>query len=43
LRVDGPECIDDDLALDRLYGIDNNGDGAGCKLLEALLGADVDG
>lgn len=42
LRVNQPECIDDDFALDGLDGIDDDGDGSWGKLLEALLGVDVD-
>lgn len=42
LWVDEPESIDDDLAFDRLDGIDNDGDGSGCKLLKRLLGVDID-
>ena len=42
LRVDQTERINDDLALDRLNGIDDDGDGAGGQLFEALLGVDVD-
>lgn len=42
LWVDESEGIDNDLAFDGLYGIDNDGDCAGCQLLEGLLGIDVD-
>jgi hypothetical protein len=42
LRVDEAEGIDDDLALYGLDGVDDNGDGAGCELLERLLRVDVD-
>lgn len=42
LRVNQPECIDHDFALDGLDGIDDDGDGSWGKLLEALLGVDVD-
>lgn len=42
LRVDKAECIDDDLALDGLNRINDHGDSAGCKLLETLLGVDID-
>lgn len=42
LRVDEAEGIDDDLALDGLDGVDDDGDGAGSKLLERLLCVDVD-
>lgn len=41
LRVDQAEGIDDDLALDGLDGIDDDGDGSWGKLLEALLGVDI--
>ena len=43
LRIDQPESIDDDFALDGLDGVDDNGDGARSELLEGLLGVDVDG
>lgn len=36
LRVDRPERINHDLALDGLDWIDDNGDGAGVELLEGL-------
>ena len=36
LRVDGPERVDDDLALDRLDRVDDDGDRAGVQLLEGL-------
>jgi hypothetical protein len=42
LRVDEAEGVDDDLALDRLDGVDDDGDGAGGELLERLLRVDVD-
>lgn len=42
LRVDEAEGIDDDFALDRLDGVDDDGDGAGCELLERLLCVDID-
>lgn len=42
LRVDQTEGIDDNLALDGLNGIDDNGDSAGCQLLEGLLRVDID-
>jgi hypothetical protein len=42
LRVDQTERIDDDLPLDGLDGVNNDGDRAGRELLEALLGVDVD-
>jgi hypothetical protein len=41
LRVDEAESVDDDLALDRLDGVDDDGDGAGRELLKRLLGVDV--
>ena len=34
LRVDEAEGIDDNLALDGLDGVDYDGHGAGCELLE---------
>lgn len=42
LWVDKAESIDDDFALNRLYGVDYDGDGAGCELLERLLRVYVD-
>lgn len=42
LRVDEAEGIDDDFALDRLDGVDDDGDGAGGELLERLLRVDID-
>lgn len=42
LRVDQAEGINDDLSLDGLDGIDDDGDGSWGKLLEALLGVDID-
>jgi hypothetical protein len=42
LRVDEAERVDDDLALDRLNGIDDNSDGAWCELLKRLLCVDID-
>jgi hypothetical protein len=42
LRVDEAEGVDDDLALDGLDGVDDDGDGARCQLLERLLCVDVD-
>ena len=41
LRVDQAEGIDDDLALDGLNGVDYDGDGARCELLEGLLCVDI--
>jgi hypothetical protein len=41
LRVDEAEGINDDLALDGLDRIDDDGDGAGRKLFEGLLGLDI--
>ena len=43
LRVDKAEGVDDDFAFDGLDGVDDDCDGAGCKLFEGLLGIDVDG
>ena len=43
LGVDESESINDDLALHRLNGINDDGDGSGCKLFEGLLGIDIDG
>lgn len=42
LREDEAEGVDDDLALDGLDGVDDDGDGARVELLKALLGVDVD-
>ena len=42
LWVDKSEGIDNDFAFDRLYGIDDNGDGACVELFEGLLCVDVD-
>lgn len=42
LGVDEAESIDDDFALDGLDGVNDDGDGAGCELLERLLGVDID-
>jgi hypothetical protein len=42
LRSDEAEGVDDDFALDRLDGVDDDGDGAGGELLEGLLRVDVD-
>jgi hypothetical protein len=42
LRVDETEGIDDDFALDGLDGVDYDGNGAGCELLERLLCVDID-
>ena len=36
LRVDGPEGVDDDLALDGLDRVHHDGDGTLIQLLEAL-------
>ena len=41
LRVDEAESVDDDLALDRLNGVDDHSDSAGCELLERLLRVDI--
>jgi hypothetical protein len=43
LGVYEAEGVNDDFALDGLNGVDDDGDGAGCELLEGLLGVDVDG
>jgi hypothetical protein len=43
LRVDESESIDDNLALDGLNGINNNGNSSRCQLLEGLLCVDIDG
>jgi hypothetical protein len=43
LRVDQSEGVDNDFALDRLYGVHDDGDGAGGQLFERLLGVDIDG
>lgn len=42
LGVDKSECVNDNLALDGLYGVNNDGDGSRRKLFEALLGVDID-
>lgn len=42
LWVDQTESVNDDFSFDGLYGIDDNSDGAGCKLLERLLSVDID-
>ena len=42
LRVDEPEGVDDDLALDGLDGVYDDGNGARVQLLERLLRVDVD-
>ena len=42
LWVDEAEGVDDDLALDGLDGVDDDGNGAGGELLETVLGVDVD-
>lgn len=43
LWVDEAEGVDDDLALDGLDGVDDDGDSARGELLERLLSVDVDG
>ena len=43
LGVDESESVNDDLSLDGLYRIYNDGDSAGGQLLEGLLGVDIDG
>jgi hypothetical protein len=40
---DKTECVDDDFALDGLYRVNDDGYGARSKLLEGLLGVDIDG
>lgn len=42
LWVDEAESINDDLALDGLNRIDDNGDGARSELLKGLLRVDID-
>lgn len=42
LWVDEAKGVDDDLALDGLDGVDDDGDGARCELLKGLLRVDVD-
>jgi hypothetical protein len=42
LRVDETEGVNDDLALDGLNRVNDDGDSAGCELFEGLLGVDVD-
>ena len=41
LRVYQSEGINHDFAFDRLYGINDDSNGARCELLERLLGIDV--
>lgn len=41
LRVDEAEGIDHDFAFNGLNGVDDDGDSAGSKLFEGLLGIDV--
>lgn len=43
LGVDQAEGVNDNLALDGLNGVDDNGDSTRGKLLEGLLGVDIDG
>jgi hypothetical protein len=43
LGIDESERVNHDLSFDRLYGIDDYGDGAGGELFEGLLGIYVDG
>jgi len=43
LRVDESESIDDNLSLDGLNGINNNGNSSRCQLFEGLLCVDIDG
>lgn len=42
LWVDESESINDDLALHRLYRVDDHGDGSRSELFEGLLGVDID-
>jgi len=42
LRVDESECIDDDLALDGLDGVNNDSNSSRCQLFERLLCIDID-
>ena len=42
LRVDEAESVDNDLTLDGLDGIDYDGNGTRCELLERLLCIDID-
>ena len=42
LWVDQSESINNDLALDRLYRIDDHGDGSRSELFEGLLGVNID-
>jgi hypothetical protein len=42
LWVDEAESINDDFALNRLDGINNNRDGSRCQLFEGLLCIDID-
>lgn len=42
LWVDQSESVNDDLALDRLYRIDDHGNGSRSELFEGLLGVDID-
>lgn len=42
LRVDEPEGVNDDFTLNGLDGIDDDGNSAWGKLLEGLLGVDID-
>ncbi len=43
VRADEAKGVDDDLALDRLDRVDDDGDGARRQLLKRLLRVDVDG
>ena len=43
LRVDESESIDDNLSLDGLNGINNNGNSSRRQLFEGLLCVDIDG
>lgn len=40
--VDGTECVNDNLTLHGLDGIDDDGNGTGGELFEGLLGIDID-
>jgi len=42
LRVDQAECVNDDFALYGLYGVNDDGDGAGSELFKGLLSVDID-
>lgn len=42
LWIDEAESVDDDLTLDRLDGVDDNGNSTRSELFERLLGIDID-